>query len=148
VTGIQAMRAANADVQPIRIEEVPTQLLKDLMPLQLATFASTDGKVTLGDLRDALVAYKAAAHATDLAMQKAEAAGDTATMQQLAAKIQGSRDAFYMPDGLLEQPAYHTIDRVFTSFPEIVFAGKDKEKQSKAVDRMMTAVKNATAALQ
>ncbi|HEX8806681.1 MAG TPA: hypothetical protein VF741_07010, partial [Candidatus Aquilonibacter sp.] len=148
VTGIQAMRAANADVQPIRIEEVPTQLLKDLMPIQLETFSATEGKETLSDLRDALVAYKTAAHATDLAMQKAEAAGDTATMQQLAAKIQASRDAFYMPDGLIVQPAYHTIDRVFTSFPEIVFAGKDKAKVASAVDRMETAVKNATAALQ
>jgi hypothetical protein len=81
-------------------------------------------------------------------MEKAEAAGDTATMTQLAAKIQASRDAFYIPDGLLEQPAYHTIDRVFTSFPEIVFAGKDKDKRAKAVDRMTTAVKNATTALQ
>lgn len=148
VTGIQAMRAANADVSPLRIEEVPTQLLKDLMPIQLETFEATDGKTTLNDLRDALVAYQTAAHATDQAMEKAEAAGDVATMQQLAGKIQASRDAFYMPDGLLEQSAYHTIDRVFTSFPEIVFSGKDKAKRAKAVDRMTTAVKNATTALQ
>jgi hypothetical protein len=148
VTGIQAMRAANADVSPLRVEEIPAQLLKDLMPLQLAAFEASDGKVTLGELRDALVAYQAAAHATDVAMQKAEAAGDTATMAQLAVKEQASRDAFYAPDGLLQQSAYHTIDRVFTSFPEIVFAGKDKEKKAKAVDRMTAAVKNATAALQ
>jgi hypothetical protein len=99
-------------------------------------------------LRDALVAYQDAAHSADVAMQKAEAAGDVATMTQLAAKVQASRDAFYMPDGLLFQSAYHSIDRVFTSFPEIVFAGKDKTKQMKAVERMTTAVKNATAALQ
>jgi N-acetylated-alpha-linked acidic dipeptidase len=148
VTGIQAMRAANADVSPLRIEEIPTQLLKDLMPLQLAAFEATDGKVTLSDLRDALVAYQAAAHSTDVAMQKAEAAGDVATMTQLAAKEQASRDAFYAPDGLLQQSAYHTIDRVFTSFPEIVFAGKDKAKKATAVERMTTAVKSATAALQ
>lgn len=148
VTGIQAMRAANADVSPIRIEEVPTQLLKDLMPIQLAAFEASDGKTTLSDLRDALDAYKTAAHATDAAMEKAEAAGDTATMAQLAAKIQASRDAFFMPDGLMFQSAYHTLDRVFTSFPEIVFAGKDKAKKAKAVDRATTAVKNATAALQ
>lgn len=148
VTGIQAMRAASADVSPLRIEEIPTQLLKDLMPIQLAAFEASDGKVTLNDLRDALVAYQTAAHATDVAMQKAEAAGDSATMTQLAAKEQASRDAFYMPDGLLEQSAYHTIDRVYTSFPEIVFAGKDKARRAKAVDRMTTAVKNATAALQ
>ena len=148
VTGIQAMRAASADVSPLRIEEIPTELLKDLMPIQLAAFEATDGKVTLSELRDALVAYQTAAHATDVAMQKAEAAGDTATMTQLAAKEQASRDAFYMPDGLLQQSAYHTIDRVFTSFPEIVFAGKGKEMKAKAVDRMTAAVKNATAALQ
>jgi hypothetical protein len=148
VTGIQAMRAANADVSPIRIEEIPTQLLKDLMPLQVQAFEASDGKITLSDLRDALVAYQSAAKATDDAMEKAEAAGDTATMTQLATKIQASRDAFYMPDGLMFQPAYHTIDRVFTSFPEIAFAGKDKDKKAKAVDRMMSAVKNATAALQ
>jgi N-acetylated-alpha-linked acidic dipeptidase len=148
VTGIQAMRAANADVSPIRIEEVPDQLLKDLMPIQLQAFEMSSGKETLSDLRDALVAYQVAAKATDAAMEKAEAAGDTATMTQLAAKIQASRDAFYMPDGLMFQPAYHTIDRVYTSFPEILFAGKDKDKRAKAVDRMMTAVKNATAALQ
>ncbi len=148
VTGIQAMRAANADVSPLRIEEIPTQLLKDLMPLQLAAFEATDGKITLSDLRDALVAYQAAAHKTDLAMQKAEMGGDSATMAQIAAKEQASRDAFYMPDGLMFQPAYHTADRVFTSFPEIAFAGKDKAKQAKAVERMTTAIKNATAALQ
>ncbi len=148
VTGIQAMRAASAEVSPLRIEEIPTQLLKDLMPIQLAAFEASDGKVTMNDLRDALVAYQTAAHATDAAMQKAEAAGDTATMTQLASKIQASRDAFYMPDGLLQQSAYHTIDRVFVSFPEIVFAGKDKDKKAKAVERMTTAVKNATAALQ
>jgi N-acetylated-alpha-linked acidic dipeptidase len=148
VTGIQAMRAANADVSPLRIEEVPTQLLKDLMPLQLAAFEASDGKVTLSELRDALVDYQGAAHATDLAMQKAEAAGDTATMTQLATKEQASRDAFYMPDGLLFQSAYHTIDRVYTSFPEILFSGKDKARKAKAVERMTAAVKSATAALQ
>jgi N-acetylated-alpha-linked acidic dipeptidase len=148
VTGIQAMRAANADVSPIRIAEIPTQLLKDLMPIQIQAFEASDGKVTMNDLRDAVVAFQTAAKATDDAMEKAEVAGDTATMTQLAAKIQASRDALYMPDGLTFQPAYHTIDRVFTSFPEIVFAGKDKDKKAKAIDRMTTAVKNATAALQ
>ena len=33
------------------------------------------------------------------------------------------RDAFFMPDGLLINAYYHTVDRVYTSFPEIVFAG-------------------------
>jgi N-acetylated-alpha-linked acidic dipeptidase len=147
VTGIQGMRAANATVSPLRIEEIPTQLLKDLMPLQVAAFQATEGAVTLSDLRTALVAYKAAAHDTDVAMQHAEAAGDTAMMQGLATKEQASRDAFFMPDGLLENPYYHTIDRVFTSFPEIVFAGPDMATAAKAVGRAIAAVTAATAAL-
>ena len=148
VTGIQAMRAANADVMPLRIAEVPEQLLKDLMPVQIGAFAATQGKVTLSDLRDELEAYDAAAKSADEAMKKAQAAGDVAAMQALLAKMQASRDAFYMPDGLLENKYYHTIDRVYTSFPELVFAGKDMANQVKALGRMMAAVKNATAALQ
>lgn len=148
VTGIQAMRAANADVVPLRIGEIPDQLLKDLMPIQVMAFQASEGKVTLNDLRDALTTYRDAAHKADDAMAKAEAAGDLATMNALAAKEQASRNAFYMTDGTTFNPYYHTIDRVFVSFPEIIFAGKDKEKQAKAVERMMTAVKSATAALQ
>ncbi|MBV8491632.1 MAG: M28 family peptidase [Candidatus Eremiobacteraeota bacterium] len=147
VTGIQAMRAANAAVSPLRIEEIPTQLLKDLTPLQIAAFEMTKGKETLSALRDALAAYQTAAHATDVAMQQAEAKGDVAAMQALATKEQAARDAFYMPDGLLENPAYHTIDRVYASFPEIVFAGKDMAKILKAVERITAAAQNAAAAL-
>ncbi len=148
VTGIQAMRAASATVDPFRIEEVPSQLLKDIMPIQLLTFQMSGGKANLNDLQDALVAYKTAAHATDVAMQQAEASGDVTTMQSLASKIQSSRDAFYMPDGLLENKYYHTIDRLFTSFPEITFAGNNRALAQKAAERMLTAVQNATAALQ
>jgi N-acetylated-alpha-linked acidic dipeptidase len=148
VTGIQAMRAANADVMPLRIDEVPQQLLKDLTPVQAAALVATQGKVMLADLRTELDAYDAAAKSADAAMEKAQAAGDVATMHSLLAKMQASRDAFYMPDGLLGYPYYRTIDRVYVSFPEIVFAGKDTAKQAKAVERMMTAVKNATTALQ
>ncbi len=68
VTGIQAMRAANATVDPLRIEEIPAQLLKDLTPLQVAALTRSDGAMTLGELRAALEAYRAAAHATDVAM--------------------------------------------------------------------------------
>ncbi|HEX3368213.1 MAG TPA: hypothetical protein VHS56_01435 [Candidatus Cybelea sp.] len=60
VTGVQAMRAANATVAPLRIEEVPQQLLKDLMALHLVVFQKTDGAMTLDDLRQALNAYRAA----------------------------------------------------------------------------------------
>ncbi|MBV8198469.1 MAG: M28 family peptidase, partial [Candidatus Eremiobacteraeota bacterium] len=106
VTAIQAMRAAGATVQPLRIEEIPDQLLKDLTPLQATVLQRTTGAVTLSELRQPLVQYQAAAHATDLAMQAAESKGDVATMQQLAAKEQASRDAFYRSDGLLENSYY------------------------------------------
>ena len=58
VTGIQAMRAANATVEPLRIEEIPTQMLTDLMPVQLAAFQKSDGAVTFGELRRALNRYQ------------------------------------------------------------------------------------------
>jgi hypothetical protein len=147
VTGIQAMRAANATVVPLRIEEIPAQMLKDLLALQVVTLQRTDGAVTLGELRTALVAYRTQAHQTDLAMQQAEAKGEVAAMQSLAQREQASRDAFFAEDGLLQNPYYHTIDRVFTSFPEIVFAGGKEETVQKALARMLAAIKNATAAL-
>jgi hypothetical protein len=147
VTGIQAMRAADATVEPLRIEEIPAQMLKDLMPLQLATFERTNGAVTLAELRQALGAYQTAAHQTDLAMQRAEAKGDASAMQALAAREQASRDAFFVADGLLENSYYHTIDRVFTSFPEIVYSSNKPETVKKALDRIMSAIASATAAL-
>ena len=146
-TGIQAMRAANADVTPLRIGEVPDQLLKDLLPVQMGAFAATQGKVTLSDMRTALEQYRDAAHATDDAMAKAEASGDLTTMNALAAKEQASRNAFYVAGGTLFSPYYRTIDRVYTSFPELIFAGKDPAKQMQAAARMMTAIQSATAAL-
>ena len=57
VTGIQAMRAASATVDPLRIEEVPAQLLKDLTPLQVTAITRTNGATTLGELRAPLEAY-------------------------------------------------------------------------------------------
>jgi N-acetylated-alpha-linked acidic dipeptidase len=147
VTGIQALRAAGATVSPLRIEEIPTQLLKDLMPLQTAAFEASNGHEFYAGLRSALEAYQVAAHATDVAMQHAEESGDAAAMQALAVKEQAARDAFYMPDGLLENPYYHTIDRVFSSFPEIAFAGTDQATIAKAVQRATDAANAATAAL-
>jgi N-acetylated-alpha-linked acidic dipeptidase len=147
VTGIQAMRAANATVAPLRIEEIPAQMLADLMPVQLAAFQKTDGAMTLNDLRQALIQYQQAAHAADLAMQQAEAKGDVTAMQAIAARERASRDAFYIPGGLLQNAYYHTIDRVFTSFPEIVFAGGKTETIETALNRMMTALSGATKAL-
>jgi hypothetical protein len=147
VTGIQAMRAANATVAPLRIEEIPAQMLEDLLPLQAATLERTNGAVTLAELRTALDAYRAQAHQTDLAMQQAEAEGDVAAMQSLAAREQASRDAFFAEAGLLQNAYYHTIDRVFTSFPEIVFASGKPETLQTALARMMAAIRNATTAL-
>ena len=80
-------------------------------------------------------------------MQQAEESGDAAAMQAIAVKEQASRDAFFMPDGLMENPYYHTIDRVFSGFPEIVFAGTDQATIAKAVARATDAVNAATAAL-
>jgi N-acetylated-alpha-linked acidic dipeptidase len=147
VTGIQAMRAADATVQPLRIEEIPAQLLKDLTPLQVAAFTRSDGAVTLGELRQPLVAYRDAAHATDVAMQRAEGQGDTAAMQAIAAREQASRDAFFISDGLIQNAYYHTLDRVFTSFPEIAFAGGNPDTVKKALERAMSAIQRATEAL-
>jgi N-acetylated-alpha-linked acidic dipeptidase len=147
VTGIQAMRAANATVQPLRIEEVPQQMLKDLMQVQLKAFEQSEGAITLSGLRDSLGVYRKAAHDTDVAMQQAEEKGDVVAMRAIAAREQASRDAFYISGGLLENAYYHTIDRVYTSFPELVFAGGKQDVEKQAYERMMTAVAQATAAL-
>ncbi len=147
VTGIQAMRAASATVEPLRIEEIPAQLLKDLTPLQVTAITRTNGAMTLADLRAPLEAYLAAAHATDVAMARAEAQGDTAAMQALAAREQTSRNAFFISGGLLQNSYYHTIDRVFTSFPEIAFAGGNADTIKKALARALNAIAQATAAL-
>lgn len=147
VTGIQAMRAANATVEPLRIEEIPAQMLSDLMTVQVAAFQKSNGAVTYDDIRQALVQYQQAAHATDLEMQQAEAKGDVAAMESIAAREQASRDAFFMPDGLLINAYYHTLDRVYTSFPELVFAGGKQDVINKAHDRIISAVTTATTAL-
>src|SRR5580700_1966433 len=147
VTGIQAMRAANATVEPLRIEEIPAQMLKDLTQLQMTMIQRTDGAMTLAELRRALDTYKAAAHATDVAMQQAETAGNIGAMESLAAREQASREAFFVADGLIQDAYYHTIDRVFTSFPELVFSGGKDEVRKKGLERIMNAVQTATAAL-
>jgi N-acetylated-alpha-linked acidic dipeptidase len=147
VTGIQAMRAASATVEPLRIEEIPAQLLKDLTPLQVTAITRTNGAMTLGELRAPLEVYLAAAHATDVAMARAEAQGDATAMQALAAREQASRNAFFITGGLLQNSYYHTIDRVFTSFPEIAFAGGNPDTIKKALARALNAIAQATAAL-
>jgi N-acetylated-alpha-linked acidic dipeptidase len=147
VTGIQAMRAANATVEPLRIEELPQQMLKDLTLLEIAALQKDGATQPFAQLRDALLSYQAAAHETDLAMQRAEQAGDAPTMQTIAARERASRDAFYVEDGLLMNAYYHTLDRVFTSFPEIAYAGANSARLNEAFARALTAIRAATAAL-
>ena len=147
VTGIQAMRAANATVQPLRVEEIPAQMLKDLNNLEVAAIQRNDPVAPYEQLREALKAYQGQAHQIDLAMQQAEERGDVATMQRLAAKEQASRDAFYVPGGLLQNGYYKTLDRVFTSLPEIAFAGTDQATLQRAQQRALAAVQSATSAL-
>lgn len=147
VTGIQAMRAANATVQPLRVEEIPAQMLKDLNNLEVAAIQRNDSVAPYEQLREALKAYQVQAHQTDLIMQQAEVHGDVAAMQLLAAKEQASRDAFYVPGGLLQNGYYKTLDRVFTSLPEIAYAGSDQATLQRAQQRALTAVQSATSAL-
>ncbi|MDP9112016.1 MAG: M28 family peptidase, partial [Candidatus Eremiobacteraeota bacterium] len=139
VTGIQALRAAGATVSPLRIEEEPLQLQKDLGPL-----APSLSQLDLHGLMAALEEFRVAAHATDLAMIGAEQSGNIAEMQALARKEQAARDAFFYPGGLTYNAYLHTIDRVFTSFPELAFAGPDKEVQKVALNRITSAVQSAT----
>ena len=124
VTGIQAMRAANATVEPLRIEEIPAQMLNDLTPVATAAFQKSNGAVTYDEMRQALTQYQAAAHATDLAMQQAEAKGDVAAMQSdRRARTSLPRRVLHARWSAEVNAYYHTIDRLYTSFPEIVFAG-------------------------
>ena len=132
-TGLQAMRAAGATVEPLRIAEIPEQLFKDLPAL----FSATGGKADTAALVSALTALETAATATDNAMKQAEAAGDVAAMQKLAAQERLARAAFYVQGGLSFNKYLHTIDRVFTElYPEIIFAGSDLKAQQAAIDRM------------
>jgi N-acetylated-alpha-linked acidic dipeptidase len=142
-TGLQAMRAAGATVEPLRIAEMPEQFSKDLPAL----YNATAGKANTAQLIAALTAFHNAAEQTDNAMAKAESAGDATTMQKLAAQESTARAAFYMPGGLTFNKYYHSIDRVFMSYPEVMFAGSDAQAQQAAIDRITTSIQNATAAL-
>ncbi len=143
VTALQAMRAAGAVVDPLRIGEMPMQFMKDLPALMGATM----GKANLTALTQALAAFSTAARATDGAMSAAESWGDVATMQKLGAQEQAARDAFYAPDGLSFNRSYRSRDRVFVTFPEVLLAGSDVAAQQAAVDRFTQSVQTATAAL-
>ena len=137
------MRAAGAIVDPLRISEMPAQFTKDLGPLSGAAMNKIDVRM----LAQALLDFSAAAKATDEAMARAEAAGDVSTMQQLGAKEQAVRDAFYVPSGLSFNKYYHTLDLVIGPYPEVTYAGDDPKAQQAAVDRFTAAVQTATNAL-
>ncbi|MFN2450097.1 MAG: hypothetical protein ABR508_10000 [Candidatus Baltobacteraceae bacterium] len=68
-------------------------------------------------------------------------------MQKIAAKEQAARDAFYAPDGLAFNRYYHSTDRVFVSFPDVLFAGGDARVQQAAIDRFTAALTAAAKAL-
>jgi N-acetylated-alpha-linked acidic dipeptidase len=142
-TLMQAMRAAGATVPPLRIAEMPAQFMKDLPAIQMASM----GKVNTDALVSAIKAFALSAAATDKAMETAEASGDVAAMQKLAAQEQAARDAFYVPGGLSFNKYYHTIDRVLAAYPEVLFAGADTAAQQAAVDRFTSAVTAAAKAL-
>jgi len=80
-------------------------------------------------------------------MQRAEAQNDATAMRALAAREKASRDAFFISGGLLQNSYYHTIDRVFTSFPEIAFASGNPDTIKKAIARALDAIARATAAI-
>ncbi len=118
------------------------------MPVATTAFEKSNGAVTFSELRQALTQYQAAAHATDAAMQQAEAKGDVATMQASPQRNKPRATHSICPTVWLNGYAYyHTIDRIFTSFPEIVFAGGKQEIITKAYDRILKATQNATASL-
>ncbi len=142
-TALQALRAAGATVQPLRIAEIPGQLLKDAPSLVTATA----GKANALQLTTALAAFQTTAQAMDKAMAKAEAAGDVATMQKLASQEQSARAAFFAPDGLSFNKYLHTMDRAFVSYPEVTFAGSDPKAQQSAIDRLTAAIRKANWAL-
>lgn len=140
VTLVQAMRASGATVAPLRLAEMSAQFAKDLAPLNVSMMQKMA-------LMQAIKEFDVAAKGADKAMAAAEASGNVAAMQKLAAQEQAARDAFYVPSGLSFNKYYHSLDRVFTSFPEIVFAGSDAKAQQAAVDRFTATLQNATAAL-
>ena len=143
VTGIQAMRAAGATVSPLRIAEIPEQLLKDMPVLVGATM----GKANVAPLSAALASYDAAAKAMDAQMAQAEASGNSAAMIAIAAKEQQARDAFFDPDGLAFNKFYHTFDRVYVSYPEVLLAGSDPKAAQTAIDRAAGAANKAATLL-
>ncbi len=144
LTGIQAMRTAGGAVAPLRMSDHAQDLLT---ALKLgATSTTFKPGVDITALQNALTEYLDAARATDGALDAAESNGNLAAMQSLSAKEQAAFSAFYIPAGLSTNPYLHTIDRAPNAFPEIT-NGATAPQQQAAVDRLVAAVQEATAAL-
>jgi len=147
-TGLQAMRAAGAEVPPLRISEVPALMLRDLDTL--AKDPRMQG-VDFAPLRAKLGEFLTAAQASDAKMVAAERAGDAAAIDALYAKEEAAREVFYMRDGLAYNKYWHTIDRLVMPFPELNFASYETdgkaEKEKAAIDRLTAAAQRGVAAL-
>ena len=147
-TGVQAMRAAGALEMPLRLADVPAQMLKDLdAAKRLPQFDSVD----FTPLRAKATAYLDVAKAFDVKLAAAEHTGDVRVMEPLERKAMTARDAFWLPDGLSYNAFWHTIDRFVTPFPEVNFAafettGRDA-KVARALGRLENAVSHATETL-
>jgi N-acetylated-alpha-linked acidic dipeptidase len=147
-TGVQAMRAAGARTEALRISELPALMLRDVDAV--AKEPRMEG-ADLTAFRAKVAAFADAAKALDAKMIAAERGGDTATMGELALKIAAARAAFYAPEGLTYNRYWHTIDRFVAPFPELNYASYETEgkpdKMKAALDRLTAAVEKATAAL-
>ena len=120
VTGIQAMRAAQRDVEPLRLEEIPSQMLPGSRPDATSRFPEErDGHFTLDDLRNGSRPMRAAAHASDIWPCEPRH-GDMATMQAIPRAQQASRSTFFADHGLLDR--YYRLDESVPASPEIRLA--------------------------
>lgn len=146
-TGVQAMRAAGAVDMPLRLTDVPTQMLKDIDTAKKAP--QYDG-VDFSGLRAKVAYYLETARSFDAKLVAAERAGDPAAIDALERRAMVARDAFWMPNGLSYNKYWHTIDRFVAPFPEVNYAAYDSNKDAMvkaALDRLISSVEKATQAL-
>ncbi len=147
-TGLQAMRAAGAEAMPLRLADVPAQLMRDL---DAAKRAPQFAEIDFTAYHDELVAYRSAAVAFDAQLLAAERAGDSAKLDALEAKAMLARDAFYQPGGLTYNKYWHTIDRVVAALPELNYAAYDPDNRDamvkEALGRLIASTEKATSAL-
>ena len=142
LTGIQAMRAAGAAVQPFRLADHARALVDVLAANTPSIFPG----VNVSQLRDALDAYVRAGASSDAALDRAELAADVSAMQALSDKQHSALAAFYVAEGLNGNRYLHTLDFGPFGFPDVFFA-HDAPAQQTGVDRLTAAVQAAAAAL-